>query len=141
VLSVVVDGEPPPAAAAAACAAAWAAAAAGTKRMLLLLLQVCPDGLLVSFCGFFHGAIDHCHLGSPVPEPNWQDRCGFDALRFRVSALGFQCFGKLNDCHLGSPVPEPNWQDRWGTAAAAAAAALNYDCDESSKGPCAHACC
>jgi hypothetical protein len=26
-------------------------------------------------CGA-HGAIDHFHLGSPIPEDNWQARCG-----------------------------------------------------------------
>jgi len=48
------------------CTAAAAAAAAAA--------QVCPDGLQVSFGSFFHGSIDHFHLGTPIPEANWQQR-------------------------------------------------------------------
>ena len=38
------------------------------------ILQVLSDGVLVSFGGFFHGSIDHCHLGTPIPEQDWAKR-------------------------------------------------------------------
>uniref|UniRef100_A0A383V4G5 S1 motif domain-containing protein n=1 Tax=Tetradesmus obliquus TaxID=3088 RepID=A0A383V4G5_TETOB len=75
--------------------------------------QVCPDGVLVSFCGFFHGAIDHCHLGSPVPEDNWQARYKpGQRLQARLlyvdpasKRIGLSCLPHLLNWRLPTAVP------------------------------------
>lgn len=51
--------------------------------------EVLQHGLLVSFCGYFHGAIHFTHLDDPVPALDWHKRCAGGRVALCMPATGY----------------------------------------------------